>query len=303
MKNLLLRTITSLFILSLSALLFPLSGQDKATYYTVMNPEKFTIDWTGFYNENDRLTTKARKELPHHLDLAFGDHPKQRLDLYLPKTKNSNAAVFVFLHGGGFREGDRAHYGSVAIPLARHGVITAVASYRLISQGYHFPDQAEDLQRALAWLYRNIEDYGGGRDRLYVGGHSAGALLSAEVAVKTNWLEVMGLPLDLIKGVIPVSGRYGARPKGDEYVRDASLVGIASPIENIVNLRPRYLVAVGSVEENYLESSKNFVKRLQEKGVQADLLILEGEDHAQTALSLGNEKSQLFQAVLKLIGP
>ena len=301
MKNFPLRTIVSLFMLS--ALLCPLLGQDKATYYTVMNPEKFTIDWTGFYNENDRLTAKARKELPHYLDLAFGDHPKQRLDLYLPKTNDGNLAVFVFLHGGGFREGDRAHYGSVSIPFARHGVITAVASYRLTSQGYHFPDQAEDLHRALAWLYRNIANYGGSRDRLYVGGHSAGALLSAEVAVKTNWLKVMGLPLDLIKGVIPVSGRYGIRPKGDGYVRDESLLGIASPIDNIVNLHPWYLVAVGSVEKNYLEASKEFVKRLQEKGVQSDLLILGGEDHAQTALSLGNEKSELFQAVLKLIGP
>ena len=114
----------------------------------------------------------------------------------------------------------------------------------------------------------------------------------------------MGLPLDLIKGVIPISGRYGARPKGDGYVREESLVGIASPIENIINLSPRYLVAVGSVEKNYLEASKEFVKRLQEKGVQTDdLLVLEAEDHAQTARSLGDEKSQLFQAILKLIGP
>ena len=302
MKKLPLRTILSL--LTLSTLLCPLLGQDKTTYYTDMNPEKFAIDWTGFYNENDRLTAKARNELPHHLDLAFGDHPKQRLDLYLPKTESSDAAVFVFLHGGGFREGDRAHYGSISMPFARHGVITAVASYRLTSQGYHFPDQAEDLHRALAWLYRNIESYGGSKDRLYVGGHSAGALLSAEVAVKTNWLKIMGLPLDLIKGVIPISGRYGARPKGDGYVREESLVGIASPIENIINLSPRYLVAVGSVEKNYLEASKEFVKRLQEKGVQTDdLLVLEGEDHAQTARSLGDEKSHLFQAILKLIGP
>ena len=291
-----------MFLVILLALPCLAWGQDKSTYYTVMHADEFTIDWTGFYAKNDRLTARARKDLPNHLDLAFGDHPKQRLDLYLPGNKPDNAAVFVFLHGGGFREGDRAHYGSIAIPFAKHGVITAVASYRLTSQGYHFPDQAEDLQRALAWLYRNVGQYGGSGNRLYVGGHSAGALLAAEVAVKTNWLEIMGLPKDLIKGVIPVSGRYGARPEGDGYVRDPSLKQIASPIENIINLGPRYLVAVGSVE-NYLEPSRQFVDRLRSKGVQADLMVLEGEDHAQTALSLGTESSQLFQAVLKLIQP
>src|SRR3990172_3078309 len=87
------------------------TAQDMSKYYTVMHPDKFEIDWKGFYQTMTEKTAEVRKVLPHHLDLAFGDNPKQKLDLYLPKGANiSSAPVFLFLHGGGFREGDRAQY-------------------------------------------------------------------------------------------------------------------------------------------------------------------------------------------------
>ena len=62
-------------------------AQDKSKYYTVMHPDEFNIDWTGFYETVEAKTAETRKELPHHLDLAYGAHPKQKLDLYLPKEK------------------------------------------------------------------------------------------------------------------------------------------------------------------------------------------------------------------------
>ena len=111
------------------------NAQDMSKYYTVMHPEEFTIDWTGFYKTNNEGTARLRKEYPHHLDLAFGSDPKQAIDLYLPKGEVFEAPVFLFLHGGGFREGDRAHYGAIAKPFVKNGVITAVASYRLTMDG------------------------------------------------------------------------------------------------------------------------------------------------------------------------
>src|SRR6266851_115321 len=107
-------------------------AQDKSKYYTVQHPKDFPIDWKAFYDNADDLTGETRKLFPHHLDLAYGTDPKQKLDVYLPANKPATAPVFIFLHGGGFREGDRAHYGFVARPLASQGVITVVASYRML---------------------------------------------------------------------------------------------------------------------------------------------------------------------------
>ena len=203
------------------------------------------------------------------------------------------------------REGDRAHYGYIARPFAANGIITAVASYRLTIDGFHYPAQPEDVAAAVVWIHKHVEEYGGDPQRIYVGGHSAGAILSSYLGVRGAWRQKKGIPDGVLKGVAPVSGPYDmrvARRAGevDAYVPDPELRAEASPIVDIDNPPPRAVVAVGSVEP-FVDTSREFADKLKAKGVEAEFLILEGEDHAQTALSLGDQDSELFRAVLKMI--
>ena len=119
----------------------PTAAQDWRTYATVQHPDRFAINWRAFYEKATELTDAARRTLPHSLDLAYGADPKQRLDLYFPAETPRQAPVFLFIHGGGFREGDRRQYGYVAAPLAARGIITAVMSYRLVPHVY--PSQVD----------------------------------------------------------------------------------------------------------------------------------------------------------------
>ena len=296
-------------LLALTVLLLVYSvitnSQDMSQYYTVQHPEDFTIDWTGFYHRMNEHTARVRAQFPHHLDMAYGSDPKQRLDLYLPEGEVSNAPVFLFLHGGGFREGDRAHYGSVAEPFVKSGVITAVASYRLTGSGAHYPAQPDDTKSAVKWLFENVGDYGGNPEALYVGGHSAGAILSADIGVDRAWLVEMGMPKDILKAIIPISGPYDVRARGRPgevytYAPTPELREQASPILHVNDPVPVALVAVGS-EEGYQESSVAFTEALKAAGVDAHYLLLEGEDHADTALSLANGDSELFRQVMDII--
>ncbi len=302
-----LKTKQSLIVI-LALILFQTNGsnaQDMSKYYTVTHPDEFTIDWTGFYHHMNKRTAKVREQFPHHLDLVYGTDPKQRLDLYLPKDKTANAPVFLFLHGGGFREGDRTHYGAVAEPFVKEGVITAVASYRLTGSGAHYPDQPDDVKRAVKWLFENIGDYDGDPEAIYVGGHSAGAILSADVGVDRAWLSGMGLPKEILKGIVPISGPYDVRARGRPgevyaYAPTAELREQASPILQINDPTPTVLVAVGS-EEGYQESSMAFTEALKTAGVNARYLLLDGQNHADTALSLADGDSELFKQVMILI--
>ena len=94
------------------------------------------------------------------LDLAYGTVPKQRLDIYLPKGKIVNAPVFLFVHGGGFREGDKAHYGPVAggrkqpAMQAGHQHDTRPAINRASQAEYH-PVFSED-HRAVILLFHGM---------------------------------------------------------------------------------------------------------------------------------------------------
>jgi len=185
-------------------------AQDKSTYYTVMHPKEFAIDWAGFYTEAEEMTAQTRKALPHALDQAYGADPKEKLDVYRPAGTVTGAPVFIFLHGGGFREGDRAQYGYVARTFAKHGIVTVVASCRLLPN-FHYPDQADDARSVVAWVAKNIQRYGGDPGNVYVGGHSAGAMLTAQIGANTDWLARMSLRAGMSRAARPSVDRTTCR--------------------------------------------------------------------------------------------
>jgi acetyl esterase/lipase len=280
-------------------------AQDASKYYTVQHPDQFKIDWGAFYKQADAMTAGVRAELPHQLDLPYGKDVKQRLDLYFPKETPSKAPVFLFFHGGGFREGDRAQYGFVAKPFAERGVITAVASYRLTGEGFKYPDQTKDARAAFVWLYKHIAQFGGDPQRIYVGGHSAGAILSADIGVNRHWMKTAGIPQRVFRGMIPISGPYdlrtpGRKGEGDVYAPTAELQAAASPLLHISDPVPASIIAVGSTE-TYVASSQELTDKLNASGAQAVFLSLDGEDHRDTVHDLGDGNSLLAKAVLRMI--
>jgi arylformamidase len=278
------------------------AAQDWRRYATVQNPSQYTIDWRAFYEKAQTLTDATRASLPHKLDIAYGTDPKQRLDLYLPKATPAGAPVFLFIHGGGFVEGDRRQYGYIAAPLAAHGMITAVMSYRLVP--YRYPMQVEDVELAVSWLATHIAANGGDPGRISVGGHSAGAILSALLGVRTDWQARRGVPADVIKGIVPVSGPYDLRGltgfvanfiPGDGPDRAA-----ASPMLRIARTPPA-VVAYGEKETPYAAGSGAFVDALVKRGGKATLIALTEMGHDQTALTLADAASPLTTAVVSLV--
>ncbi len=292
----------------------PARAQDASKYYTVQHPELFNTDWTGFYRTIDTATAAVRAQFPHVLALSYGQNIKQRLDLYMPKQKVTGAPVFLFLHGGGFREGDRAQYGFIAKPFVEKGIIVAVASYRLTDPGFVYPSQVEDVRHALQWLHQNVHTYGGDSMQLYVGGHSSGGILAADVGVDRSWMTQTGIPMQALRGMVPVSALYDLRVNDSAaankvfwsvYAASPDRQRAASPILNIRDPVPKALVAVGSTErqefEDFVAGSMELVKKLSDAGVKAQFMSLEGKAHKDTALALGDSLSPLSQAVVGMI--
>jgi arylformamidase len=289
-------------VIVLVTALAPIAAQDRSTYPTVRNPEKYSIDWRAFYERADALTADARAALPHHLNLAYGHDPKQRLDLYLPRATSSRPwPVFIFLHGGGFREGDRAHYGYVSTPFAAEGIATIVASYRL--HPHRYPDQVEDTRRILSWTHGNAAKHGLDAQRVFVGGHSAGAILSALAGLNTHWNDGLSVPAEFVQGIVPVSGPYDLRTaKGfvSDFVDAPGERAAASPLLNIGRTPPA-VVALGEREAGYRADAQALVDALRRRGGRAELVVLAGMGHDGTALALGDAQGQLFAAIRRLI--
>ena len=87
---------------------------------------------------------------------------------------------------------------------------TPLDRYVAEAGGSLFP-MAEQVCRAIAWVWRNAASFGGDPNRLYIGGQSSGAHLAA-VAATTDWRGDYGLPADIVKGGLTTSGMYELAP-------------------------------------------------------------------------------------------
>jgi acetyl esterase/lipase len=256
----------------------------------------------------------VRAHLKHALDLPYGADVKQRLDVYFPEHAPPHAPVFVFFHGGGFREGDRAQYGYVAKPFAARGIITVVASYRLTGQGFKYPAQRDDARLAVQWVYRHIEPYGGDPRRIVIGGHSSGAIMVADLGKDRAWLKQMGVARQALRGIVPISGPYDLRTPDhpgepnvfwSAYTPTATERAAASPLLHIGDPVPAALIAAGALEsdgyDDYVSASQAFGAALKTRGVQVEVLLLPDAGHRDTVFALGDPESALSQAVVQFV--
>jgi acetyl esterase/lipase len=140
-------------------------------------------------------------------EIAYGADRLQRLDFYAARQGSAPAPLFVFVHGGGWRQGDKrnatgaekvAHY-------TGRGFAFASVNYRLVP-GARVEDQAQDVANAIGYLVANARSLGIDASRIVLAGHSAGAHLSALVATDPRYLQRAGLGVDRLDGVVLLDG-------------------------------------------------------------------------------------------------
>jgi acetyl esterase/lipase len=139
-------------------------------------------------------------------DIAYGESPAQRLDVYAPEGARA-APVVVFFHGGSWATGAKEQYRFVGQALASRGIVAVVASYRLFP-AVQFPEFVDDAARAVAWAHANAARHGGDPDALFVMGHSSGAHMAALVALDPRYIERAGGRASWMRGMIGLAGPY-----------------------------------------------------------------------------------------------
>lgn len=122
------------------------------------------------------------------------------LDIYYPENVD-NFATVVWFHGGGLRGGNKYF----PAQLKGKGLCIVAVNYRLHPK-IKAPKYIEDAAAAVAWVLKNIEDYGGDADLVFVSGHSAGGYLASMVGLDKRWLKAHNIDADKIAGLIPFSG-------------------------------------------------------------------------------------------------
>ena len=144
-------------------------------------------------------------------DVAYGDDPLQKLDLWSPRGKRP-APIVLFVHGGGFVAGNKADYDNVPAYFARHGFLGVNVNYRLAPKST-YPAATLDIGSAVKWLAGNAQRYGGDPRRILVVGHSAGAALVSSYVLDRS----IETTRDGVVGAVLISGGYVPHPRDDAY--------------------------------------------------------------------------------------
>ena len=115
---------------------------------------------------------------PAHADIAYGDHAKQTFDLWLPPGVTEPSPVVLFIHGGGFRSGDKSAVPQKVVDqYLDAGVAFAAINYRLSDVG-PYPIMMNDCARALQTIRHRAAEWNLDPERIASYGGSAGAGIS-----------------------------------------------------------------------------------------------------------------------------
>lgn len=222
-------------------------------------------------------------------DIAYGEHSRQKLDIYQPENMKGEVPVVVFFYGGRWQEGKRDDYRFAAQALASKGWIVVVPDYRLFPE-VRFPGFIEDSAAAVRWTRRNIAQYGGVSDRLFLMGHSAGAYNAAMLALDSQWL---GADHRAIAGLIGLSGPYDFLPFTDEDIKlifaPAGDLRLSQPITFASEDDPPALLVTG-LEDSVvgLHNSRNLRDKLRGLGVDVEYREYAGRGHAGVVVAMAS---------------
>ena len=228
------------------------------------------------------------------LDVPYGPDYWQKLDIYRPdRPAQEPLPVLLFFHGGNFTHGYKEWCGFMAPAVTAFPAIFVSGSYRL-APATSYRDILGDGFAALAWLRENIAAHGGDPGRIFIGGHSAGAQMVVEMALRHERRRQAGLPDDAIRGVLPISGNFRRRLadlEADERLRLPPHVP-DSPLEIAGKAFAPFFVTWGGREkEHVLEAGTDFVSALEAAGQAVEHHVFEEDDHFSIHLNTADPRN------------
>ena len=140
----------------------------------------------------------------------------QKLNLVVPKGIN-DFPLLIWIGGGAWSYVDRNVEMDLAKKFAGEGIAVASVGHRLSaakwrdsskSTGVQHPEHIKDLAASIKWLHNNAAEYGYSTEKFFVGGFSSGAHLAALIGLDETYLKEVGFSMNVIKGMIPISGTY-----------------------------------------------------------------------------------------------
>jgi len=209
-----------------------------------------------------------------------------KLDIYLPNNNNKALPVIVWFHGGGLKGGTKA----IPEELKNDKFIIVSAAYRL-SPKVHAPAFIEDAAASVAWVFNNIQKYGGDTSKIFLSGHSAGGYLALMLTMDASWLLKQNISNNRIKACIPLSPQAITHftIRAENNIKDVQpVINEFAPMNFIKSTTPIIIDITGDRELELLgryEENAYFVRMMKLAGNKnISLYELQGFSHGSMHL-------------------
>ncbi len=245
-------------------------------------------------------------------DLAYGPDARHRLDVFAPVAAPATdlRPVFVFVHGGGFVQGDKGapdapFYNNVGAWAAAQGYVGVTMTYRL-APAHPWPAGSADIDRAIGWLHANVAALGGDPQRIVLCGQSAGAVHVA------GYLARHGCPAQSpvqVAAAVLVSGIYDlslvhASPMHEAYYgMDRSGDAARSTLPALIEARLPclYVVCENDPVEFQRQAARVVEACFAHRQRWPHFVYLDGHNHLSSVLQVGSDIDTLGPQMAQFI--
>lgn len=250
-------------------------------------------------------TEVALRRIGKPRTIAYG--PSTHETLELTRTHKPGAPVQIFIHGGAWRGSSAAQWGFIAENFVANGIHYVAPDFiNVIQANGSLVPMVEQVKRAIAWVYKNAASFGGDPEQIHLCAHSSGAHLAA-VALTTDWQAELGLPNNIIKGAVLVSGLYDLKPvrlsSRSSYVNfDDDVENRLSPQRHLERWKTPAVLVHGMLETpEFIRQSQDFAAALAKAGQPVPRIIGPEYNHIEIVETLGNPFGLAGHAALQQI--
>ena len=245
----------------------------------------------------------ARERSSCRLDVAYGNSPAERLDVF--PAPHANAPVLVFIHGGWWRSLDKRDHSFIAPAFNQAGAMVVLPNHAMCP-AVSIDDIVLQMVRAVAWTFRHAALYGGDPKRIVVAGHSAGGHL-ATMLLSCQWPEVArDLPASLVSSALAISGIFDLEPIARTPFLQADLHLSPAAVARLSPARferPRGVITavVGALESEEFLRQTQLIQAAWGAGTVPVCEAIEGLNHFDILQDLADPDTRLHRLARDLL--
>ncbi len=258
------------------------------------------------FEERLKRSVQSRSRFEALLDVPYGTHHEQTLDVFFDKTAERSGLAQVFIHGGFWHTLDAKTFSFVADGFCEDGTVVIVIDYPMFPAA-DFPMIVDSCKQAVQWVYDHRSELGIDPTNISISGNSAGGHL-VTLLMDRLWPLGKNLPANVISTGCAISGLYDLEPvrqstKNEILCLSKEDVRIFSPIHNIPIMAGELLFAVGANEtKEFLLQQLEMNESWSDSGLKSLATVVPNRNHVDIVMDeFANSGSEVNQMVKNLM--